>query len=165
MLTCNKGNGVEYALLLHKVYRFFEKARRNCAGRVECGGILLGSYRGPHIEVVDFTQPGPDDESTLSSFKRKDQQHQDAATKAWHLSDRKQTYVGEWHSHPFGQPVPSWIDRRVWRSVVANKNAPCLFVVVSPTGWTVFRVQQPVKATRMVALSESECGSSGVVFR
>lgn len=165
MLNCSKGKGVEYALLLHEVYRFFEKTRRTCAGRAECGGILLGSYRGPHIEVVDFTRPGLGDEATLSTFVRRDKQHQDAATRAWHLSNRKQTYVGEWHSHPLGQPVPSWMDRGVWRSVVAKQNAACLFVVVSPAGWKVFRMQRPVKAARMEVLSESESGSSGVVFR
>lgn len=165
MLNCSRGKGADYALLLHKVYFFFEKARCACAGGVECGGILLGSYRGPHIEVVDFTQPGPDDEATLSSFKRKDSKHQDAATKAWHLSNRKQTYVGEWHSHPFGQPVPSSTDKSVWRSVVTKQNAPCLFVVVAPAGWKVFRMQRLAKATHLVALTESEGGSSGVVFR
>ena len=144
---------------------FFDGVRRACAGRVERGGILIGSYRGPHIEVVDCTEPGVADEATLSSFTRQDKRHQEAATEAWRKSQRKQTYVGEWHSHPFGQPVPSGIDRRAWRSVVAKLRVPCLFVVVSPAGWQAFRVRRFTTAADMVPLVERENGSTGVVFR
>ena len=165
VLTHGKGEGVDYSLFRHDVCRFFEGVRSACAARVERGGILIGSYRGPHIEVVDCTEPGAADEATLSSFTRQDRRHQHAATKAWRKSHRKQTYVGEWHSHPFGQPEPSEIDRRVWRSVVTKLKVPCLFVIVSPMGWRVFRLRRIRTVDDIVPLVESENGNTGVVFR
>ena len=88
------------------------------------------------MEVVDCTEPGAADKATLSSFRRNDAQHQDAATKAWRESQRTQTYLGEWHSHPFGQPEPSGIDKRHFTTAAA----------IAP-------------------LVESENGSTGIVFR
>lgn len=144
---------------------FLDGVRRACAGQVERGGILIGSYRGPHIEVVDCTEPGAADKATLSSFTRQDERHQEAAIEAWRKSQHRQTYVGEWHSHPVGRPVPSGMDRRTWRSVVAKLRVPCLFVVVSPSGWHVFRIQRGMAAADIVQLVESENGSTGIVFR
>lgn len=117
------------------------------------------------MEVVDWTEPGVADKATLSSFARQDERHQEAATEAWRKSQHRLTYVGEWHSHPFGRPVPSGIDRSTWRSVVAKLRVPCLFVVISPAGWQVFRVRRFTTAADMAPLAESENGSTGVVFR
>ena len=126
---------------------------------------MIGSYRGPHIEVVDCTEPGAADKATLSSFTRRDERHQEAATEAWRKSHRRQTYVGEWHSHPFGRPIPSGTDRRAWQSVVAKLSVPCLFVLVSPAGWHVYRIRPGTTARDMVQLNESENGNTGVIFR
>ena len=158
-------SGLEYALFRYEVCRFFDGVRSACAGLVESGGILIGSYRGPHIDVVDCTEPGVADEATLSSFTRQDKRHQVAATQAWRKTKRKQTYVGEWHSHPYGEPVPSGTDKRVWQSVVGKMKSPCLFVVVSPIGWRVFRIGNLKRVAGVVPLAESEHGSAGIVFR
>ena len=154
----------EYALVHHRVCRFFDGVQGSCAGRPECGGILIGRYRGPHIEVTDWTEPGPADLATRSSFTRQDKRHQDAATAAWRESKHVATYVGEWHSHPSGQPRPSGIDRTVWRNVVSRLRTPCLFAIVSPDGWEAFRVTKLISGADATALVRRENGRVGVVF-
>ena len=154
----------EYALLRHNVRRFFDTLQTSCSGQPECGGILIGSYRGPHIEIIDCTEPGPADLTTRSSFTRRDEQHQEAATAAWHKSNHIATYVGEWHSHPLGQPRPSGIDRRVWRTVVAHLKTPCVFVIVSPAGWRLFRIPSRKYQSKTAPLVHREDGRVGMVF-
>ena len=131
-----------YALIHHKVCRLFEITKVACAGQSERGGILIGCHRGPHLEVTDCTEPGREDLASLSSFTRIDAHHQNAATDAWHKSKGTVTYVGEWHSHPFGSPQPSSLDCKTWRNVVKHLKTPCLFVIVSPIEWQTFRIRR-----------------------
>lgn len=136
-----------------------------CTAQPERGGILIGSYRGPHIEVTDYTEPGPKDLAGLSSFTRVDGQHQLAATDAWRRSNNTTTYVGEWHSHPSGPPHPSDLDRQTWKAVIARLNTPCLFVIVSPTGWQTFRILGAKPRADVVPLTCVEHGARGIVYR
>tara|TARA_R110000787_G_scaffold42334_4_gene104119 strand:+ start:590 stop:1048 length:459 start_codon:yes stop_codon:yes gene_type:complete len=152
-------------LLRYKVCDFFDSVRATCTAKPERGGILIGSYRGPHIEITDYTEPGPKDIPGPSSFKRVDERHQRAATNAWHRSDNTATYVGEWHSHPSGQPHPSGLDRQTWKAVVTRLNTPCLFVIVSPTAWQVFRILGTKPLADVVPLTGIEQGTTGIVYR
>lgn len=136
-----------------------------CTAQRERGGVLIGSYRGPHIEVTDCTEPGSKDLARLSSFTRVDEHHQLAATNAWRRSNNTATYVGEWHSHPSGPPHPSGLDRKTWKTVVARLSTPCLFVIVSPTGWQVFRILGVKPRADVVSLTRVEHGAAGIVFR
>ncbi len=49
---------------------------------LEAGGILIGSYRGPHIEIVDCTTPMLFDRRRRTLFDRRDPGHQLAAMNA-----------------------------------------------------------------------------------
>ena len=66
----------------------------------EAGGILLGSYRGPHIEISAITEPLPTDVRARYRFDRSDPGHQVAAMSAWQSSAGTTTFAGEWHTHP-----------------------------------------------------------------
>ena len=153
-----------YALLTHAVCDFLDIMKDSCRGRPEVGGILIGCYRGPHVEVTGQTKPGPKDRSTSTSFVRTDQQHQRSAIKAWHQSGRTKTYVGEWHSHPAGSPKPSHIDESTWRSVVQKLAEPCVFVIVSPTGWRLYRTCTTGKRQFTARMRLVEYGETGIVF-
>lgn len=84
--------------------------------------------------------------------------------KAWERSRKTCTYVGEWHTHPFGDPHPSLLDRSTWRSVANRIKAPCVFVIVSPAGWKVFRVTSFLKPAKSAKLTPIENGEKGMVF-
>lgn len=88
--------------------------------RREAGGILIGCYRGRDLELLDITVPMPRDVRGPFHFDRQDRGHQDAAMRAWRVSDRKDTMIGEWHTHPEPVPSPSDLDRQTWRTVAAR---------------------------------------------
>ncbi|MBZ9813833.1 Mov34/MPN/PAD-1 family protein [Mesorhizobium sp. CA7] len=95
----------------------------------EAGGILLGSYRGDHIEVSGFTTPYPQDRRSFALFDRIDPLHQSSALRTWQQSTGTDTYIGEWHTHPEASPSPSWLDRRTWRKLINRSHAPMVFAI------------------------------------
>ncbi|WP_136620903.1 MULTISPECIES: Mov34/MPN/PAD-1 family protein [Mesorhizobium] len=103
--------------------------------RSEAGGILIGSYRGSHVEVVGCTVPMPLDLRSRYCFDRRDPGHQAAALKAWHASGRTETFVGEWHTHPEPHPTPSGRDRQTWADIMKKNSNPLVFLI---GGWESF---------------------------
>ncbi|UPU01408.1 Mov34/MPN/PAD-1 family protein (plasmid) [Bradyrhizobium barranii subsp. apii] len=97
----------------------------------EAGGILLGRYRGPHVEVLKCTTPMPEDRRTRFGFVRQDKGHQEIASRDWFESGGAVNFVGEWHTHPERHPTPSWVDRRSWRKQLRrHKSDPLVFIIV-----------------------------------
>ncbi len=99
----------------------------------EAGGILLGSYRGPHIEITAITEPLPKDVRARYKFDRSDPGHQVAAMSAWQSSAGTTTFAGEWHTHPESRPTPSSVDLGTWKKLIAKSNNPLAFVIL---GWS-----------------------------
>lgn len=156
--------GSGYSLFCYNVCHFFDAVQATCSKQMECGGILIGSFRGPHIQVSGYTEPGPKDIASFSSFTRVDERHQHAAMDAWRRSNNTTTYVGEWHSHPSGPPHPSDLDRQTWKTVVARLNTPCLFIIVSPIGWQVFHILRAKSLADVVPLTRLEEAITGIVY-
>lgn len=100
---------------------------------LEAGGIFLGSYRGPHIEISAITEPKPGDRRGRYVFDRSDPGHQTAAKSAWRKSSRTTTFTGEWHTHPEDVPTPSGIDLRTWRDLMKKSKEPLVFIIL---GWS-----------------------------
>lgn len=108
------------------ISRFTELPEANC----EAGGVLLGRYRGPHIEILSCTTPLPDDLRNRFGFARQDKGHQTLAIKEWLESGGSISFVGEWHTHPERHPTPSWVDRRSWKKQMRkHKPDPMVFVI------------------------------------
>jgi integrative and conjugative element protein (TIGR02256 family) len=95
----------------------------------EAGGILIGSYRGDHIEISACTLPMPKDKRQRYLFHRTDKGHNGAALAAWKASGHTDTYVGEWHTHPEDHPTPSTIDRLTWVRLTMFASDPMIFVI------------------------------------
>lgn len=96
----------------------------------EAGGIFLGYRRGIHLHVVQATTPQPKDRRTRYRFDRHDQHHQAIATKEWMGSDGTIDYVGEWHTHPQTNPMPSALDISEWGKIHRNREFPMIFLIV-----------------------------------
>jgi integrative and conjugative element protein (TIGR02256 family) len=110
-----------------QIQRFTEPPESN----LEAGGILLGSYRGPHIEVVQCTTPMRKDARTRFGFIRRDPGHQRAADSAWRASGRTINFVGEWHTHPEDHPRPSNVDRNTWLEQMRRRHPNPLFFLIA----------------------------------
>ncbi len=154
-----------WVLIAYRVIAMFEREMKHCRGRAEAGGILVGCYRGPHIEITGFTMPAAEDIRHLYWFVKQDPRHQQAATEAWRASDGKDTYLGEWHTHPHGEPSPSTIDTRTWREVVNRTKKPMIFVIITPGRWRLFACQPRFFSRSVQAMLPVEQGRSGIVFK
>lgn len=109
------GHGI---LLIEKqVLVLVQKFIQSSEDDTESAGILIGEYRGnQHIRVVHATVPGLADRSTRTRFSRLDPHHQEQALSYWKNSNKTQTWIGEWHTHPEDHPSPSSYDKREWKS-------------------------------------------------
>jgi integrative and conjugative element protein (TIGR02256 family) len=115
----------------------------------EAGGILVGSYRGLHIQVTSCSGPMARDRRTATLFDRCDPGHQEFALKNWRDSARTKTFVGEWHTHPEPRPSPSRLDLQTWRHVAGNNTAGnTVFLIKGYDGWwaglTVTKILVPL---------------------
>lgn len=130
-LILTPGDG-RFVLVHEEVISLIEgRVERGPSSR-ETGGILIGSYRGNHIEVSGFTTPYPQDRRTFALFDRIDPLHQSIAMKTWQHSGGTDTYIGEWHTHPEASPSPSWLDKRTWKKLITRSHAPMIFAI---GGW------------------------------
>lgn len=95
----------------------------------ESGGILLGYRREFHLHIVEATTPQRSDRRARFHFFRRDSHHQNLAVKRWKESNQTIDYLGEWHTHPQGLPVPSQLDLVEWRKIY-NGAPPMLFIIL-----------------------------------
>ena len=96
----------------------------------EAGGIFIGSYRDPHLEITDATAPMAEDLRSRTFFDRRDPGHQAAAQAEWAATAGTRTYLGEWHSHSHDAPYPSATDRRTWDHIMDRSRHPVLFLII-----------------------------------
>lgn len=111
-----------FILIEDKVIKeLFSFKQGNCTDH-ESGGILLGNYRGIHIEITSLTRPMKNDISSRNRFIRQDPNHNKLAYQKWKDSYKYNTYIGEWHTHPENIPSPSFIDIREWKAKLPKRN-------------------------------------------
>jgi len=80
---------------------------------LEAGGVLLGKkVKGWEKYIItNVGIPTNNDKQGPLSFIRNKQQAQELTDFAWHESNGEVNHIGEWHSHIFPSPMPSWVDR------------------------------------------------------
>jgi|CXWL01.1.fsa_nt_gi integrative and conjugative element protein (TIGR02256 family) len=101
------------------------------AGRREIGGLLMAEHVGTSEFVVrDLTINRG---GTFASFVR---QVKDVWPKLNHFFDSTKrdyarfNYIGEWHSHPSFEPIPSAADHQSMSDIIADKTVGGHFVVL-----------------------------------
>lgn len=133
-------------------------------GGLETGGILLGKDSledGPTVLVAGL--PGPNAIRRPRFFSRDREHAQRLADVAW-ARDRAQ-WIGEWHTHPGGMPVPSEADLTSYAGHLADPDLNfdrffSLIVTVPATGspstaaWTIERHRARLSFLRIISMKE-----------
>jgi integrative and conjugative element protein (TIGR02256 family) len=123
--------GARLVTLTDQVTEQIQRFTRPPEADLEAGGILLGSYRGPHVEILQCTTPMRKDARTRFGFVRRDPGHQRAADTAWRASGRTVNFVGEWHTHPEDRPRPSNVDRNTWTEQMRKRQHDALVFLIA----------------------------------
>lgn len=113
------------------------------SGSMEVGGILVGSYTVKHDCAVTSGISGApsDSRSGPTWFHRGVRGLQEWLDRCWHVL--RHYYLGEWHYHPHGSPLPSQSDvfqlERIADSAVYRCPEPLLLIVGGDplVGWTI----------------------------
>lgn len=99
----------------------------------EYGGFLLGYYADDFktLTITDILLPN-NYKSTFICFERKSAGLEEAFIKYYNKTP-SQYYVGEWHTHPNGQPLPSMLDEITIKGIAQNKtiaiNNPVMLII------------------------------------
>lgn len=92
--------------------------------RLETGGALMGYWNGANAVVTAVIGPGPAALHERHNFEP-DQEWQVAViARHYEASGRRETYIGDWHTHPDANTAHlSWTDRRVLRRIINTPSA------------------------------------------
>jgi integrative and conjugative element protein (TIGR02256 family) len=99
-------------------------AEANRCYQLETGGALMGYWHGRQAVITEVIGAGPAANHQRYSFEP-DQEWQVAAIAGhYEASGRRETYLGDWHSHPDAQTGGlSLTDRRVLRRIITTPSA------------------------------------------
>jgi integrative and conjugative element protein (TIGR02256 family) len=103
----------------------------------EAGGLLIGHHLlgEDHLVVDQITEPTRWDKRFRSFFFRSNK-HNRLVYKVWCDSDRTETLIGLWHTHPEPVPTPSGVDFVQLRQAWILKIGERLFFM--ETMWGIF---------------------------
>lgn len=107
-------------------------AALKASGSQEIGGLLMGEHiAGDTFRVVNISVQTL--QGTHSTFERDPEEHQAQLDEFFVLTGADYTrfnYLGEWHSHPSFEPLPSSKDMRTMRSIVGDPSVGVNFAVL-----------------------------------
>jgi integrative and conjugative element protein (TIGR02256 family) len=91
----------------------------------ETGGVLLG-WRDAHNVVVEHVVgAGPAARHGRASFQPDASWQQARVAQLYEQSGRRLSYLGDWHTHPGGKPIPSRRDDRTLQHIASAAEARC----------------------------------------
>lgn len=102
------------------------------AGRREIGGLLMGEHLGDElfrVEEISVQRAG----GTDSCFIRNPRDHKAQLDRFFAQTGKdyaRFNYLGEWHSHPSFEAVPSATDLRTMQSIVEDPDVGVNFLVL-----------------------------------
>lgn len=106
----------EYVQLSNDTLEVFRSGARTTDK--ESGGVLLGSvFPRSHVFVEMATRPGFLDKAGRYFFDRSRARAQRIVNRHWKKSAGQCIYLGEWHTHPVADPVPSSRDQKMIRNM------------------------------------------------
>jgi [CysO sulfur-carrier protein]-S-L-cysteine hydrolase len=101
------------------------------AGHREIGGVLMGEHVGNDsfkVTSITIQQPG-----TVSRFIRRIEEAVGSIKKFFKSTEHNYSrfnYIGEWHSHPLFEPIPSFQDDASMLDLITDGSLGANFVVL-----------------------------------
>lgn len=93
---------------------------------LETGGMLVGYESGERpneVVVAGAIDGGPNASRGEYSFSPDGRWQRQKLAEIYSASGRVVTFIGDWHSHPHGRPIPSPTDLKTAARTAANKRA------------------------------------------
>lgn len=94
---------------------------------LESGGTFMGWWADSATAVVTvMIGPGPDAVHERHAFEPDQAWQLEQIANHYQASGRQETYLGDWHSHPYAPGGRlSWTDRGVLRRIIQSPEARC----------------------------------------
>lgn len=91
-------------------------------GQSENGGILLGGYIPSENKYIITTASEPCiyDRKGAAFFVRNKENAQKIIDQCWEDSGGRINYLGEWHTHCYENPYPSFVDKKLLKMVIKD---------------------------------------------
>jgi integrative and conjugative element protein (TIGR02256 family) len=114
------------------VLNIFYEFRQPDKRQGERGGVLLGQVTEDEhrILVSRASIPGNQDKASRFSFYRDRKMAQQIVEYEFHNSDGKNTYLGEWHTHPTNKASPSSQDVSMIADQLSNNHMKVGFILL-----------------------------------
>jgi len=113
----------------------------------ECGGILIGNYdEALKTARINDTFISKGNKSSRYALIREAAEANKILRLMWMLSFKKKYFVGEWHSHPNGNSIPSSVDDESLFKIAQTQNCECsrpILIITNgnnDSGWKVDNV-------------------------
>lgn len=113
----------------------------------ETGGMLLGYVAtSGEVVVTAIIGPGPAGKHHRYAFEP-DGEHQQAEFEAHYwATEGRESYLGDWHTHPYGKPNLSRLDKRTLANIANTPSSGIKHPVMailggSPDNWTLGTVR------------------------
>ena len=103
---------------------------QNDKQKPEAGGLLLGYRHANNFEITKITFPFPEDIQRRLYFERNDTNHLSIFSKLRKHSNKPISFLGEWHTHPECNPIPSSTDLKEWQKTKKNNTEPLVFCIL-----------------------------------
>lgn len=111
----------------------------------ETGGVLLGYFRNgeaDRIQVTEQVGPGPEARHQRHRFDPDGDWQAEKVAEHYARSDRLESYLGDWHSHPDCGGKPSALDRSTAKKIAdcEEARAPRPLIVIlhgEPGNWNL----------------------------
>lgn len=111
---------------------------------LESGGAFMGWWADDHNVVISAAiGPGPDAYHGSHAFQPDQDWQLEQIASHYEASDRRETYIGDWHSHPNAKSGSlSWTDRGVLKRIIntlaARAPTPIMVVLYGPKDeWSI----------------------------
>ena len=143
-------------IIFKNVVEKFNRYRQTKKGQKEAGGLLIGRHllENEHLVVDQITEPSWWDKRFRTFFYRSSS-HNKILYKAWKASDKTQTLIGLWHTHPEPVPSPSTVDWGDWSRTIGHGDFAGESVFFLIVGSVKVRVWQGNRSAQFLELVES----------